>query len=232
MTIQLKDPIFIAGVHQAAGESLTLGADVEAELVNRGVAVYTSRMVTPGENLVPAMIATAAAGPVLAWAGNEYQLGPVGEFYAKLGANTTVPTGTGTPTHLQFSNVITDTLSIYDAVNHLIAIPDDIVKIDCEYAIELKNDAAATGGTIRGFTMNSSAGSAISGLSAMSCTKIGMVGGAYQRASFNVYMSDYLGDDRKIKPQFRHDAGTDLFVGDSSGGGVAQTYIKMRLYRA
>lgn len=42
MTIQLTAPILIAGVHQASGTSLTLGADVEAELVNRGVAIYTS----------------------------------------------------------------------------------------------------------------------------------------------------------------------------------------------
>lgn len=62
MTIQLTAPILIAGVHQASGTSLTLSADVEAELVNRGVAVYTSRTVTPGENLVPAMTATAASG--------------------------------------------------------------------------------------------------------------------------------------------------------------------------
>jgi hypothetical protein len=40
MTIQLKDPIFVSGVHQAAGTSLTLGAALEAELVNRGVATY------------------------------------------------------------------------------------------------------------------------------------------------------------------------------------------------
>lgn len=62
MTIQLKDSIFIAGVHQAAGTSLTLGADVEAELVNRGVAVFTSRTVTPGESLVAAMLSTDASG--------------------------------------------------------------------------------------------------------------------------------------------------------------------------
>lgn len=53
MTIQLKDSIFIAGVHQAAGTSLTLGADVEAELVNRGVAVYVGDDPTEG-GLVPA----------------------------------------------------------------------------------------------------------------------------------------------------------------------------------
>lgn len=40
MTIQLTAPILIAGVHQAAGTSLTLAADVEAELVNRGAAVF------------------------------------------------------------------------------------------------------------------------------------------------------------------------------------------------
>lgn len=54
MTIQLKDPIFIAGVHQAAGASLTLGADVEAELVNRGVAVYVGEDPSEG-GLVPVL---------------------------------------------------------------------------------------------------------------------------------------------------------------------------------
>lgn len=166
--------------------------------------------------------------------GNEYRPGHIGEFYAKLGANTTVPTGVGTPVHLQFSNIIVDTLGIYNASTHLIEIPDDIVKIDCEYGVELKNDAAATAGTVRGFTMNNNSGGAITGLAALTCTKVGMVGGSYGRCTFDVPISltDYSGDGRKIKPQFRHDAGTDLFVGDSSGSGVAQTFIKMRLYRA
>ena len=165
--------------------------------------------------------------------GNEYRVGHIGEFFAKLGATTTVPTGVGTPVHLQFSDVIVDTLGIYDSATHLIGIPDDIVKIDCEYGIEMKNDAAATAGTVRGFTMNNNIGGAIIGLAALSCTKVGMVGGAYGRCCFDVRMpiADYVGDGRKIKPQFRHDAGVDLVVGDSSGTGVAQTFIKIRLYR-
>lgn len=40
MTIKLSATIFIAGVHQPVGTSLTLGAAAEAELVNRGVADY------------------------------------------------------------------------------------------------------------------------------------------------------------------------------------------------
>lgn len=55
MTIQLKGSIFIAGVHNGAGTSLTLGADVEAELVNRGVAVFVGDDPAAG-GLVPAML--------------------------------------------------------------------------------------------------------------------------------------------------------------------------------
>lgn len=61
MTIQLKASIFIAGVHQAAGTSLTLGADVEAELVNRGVAVFVGDNPARG-GLVPAMLDIDAEG--------------------------------------------------------------------------------------------------------------------------------------------------------------------------
>jgi len=64
MTIQLTASILIAGVSQAAGTSLTLGAPMEAELVNRGVAVYTSRALTPGENLTPAQLTTTPSGGV------------------------------------------------------------------------------------------------------------------------------------------------------------------------
>lgn len=64
MTIQLKNSIFIAGVHQSAGTSLTLGADMEAELVNRGVAVFTNRTQTPGEGVSPAMFYTDANGNI------------------------------------------------------------------------------------------------------------------------------------------------------------------------
>ncbi|MDP3136993.1 MAG: hypothetical protein Q8N17_11770, partial [Burkholderiaceae bacterium] len=65
MTIQLKDSIFIAGApYSASSPPLTLGADVEAELVNRGVAVYTVQPVTPGGGLVPAMSASNLDGLV------------------------------------------------------------------------------------------------------------------------------------------------------------------------
>lgn len=64
MTIQLKDSIFIAGVHQATGTSLTLGADVEAELVNRGVAVYVGGDPSEG-GLTPVMSNPAGTALVL-----------------------------------------------------------------------------------------------------------------------------------------------------------------------
>lgn len=66
MTIQLTAPIFVAGAHQPIGTSLTLGVAREAELVNRGVAIYTSRALAPGEGLTPAMLnaaGTALVGP-------------------------------------------------------------------------------------------------------------------------------------------------------------------------
>ena len=68
MTISLKSPIFIAGVLQPTGTSLTLTADAEAELVNRGAAVYTSRVLTKGEGVSPAMI--NAADQIVDGAGN------------------------------------------------------------------------------------------------------------------------------------------------------------------
>lgn len=58
MTIQLRSAIFIAGVHQAVGTSLTLDDAMEADLVNRGCAVYTSKTSAPGEGLVPALYTT------------------------------------------------------------------------------------------------------------------------------------------------------------------------------
>ncbi|OJW77982.1 hypothetical protein [Thiobacillus sp. 65-1402] len=48
MTIQLTAPILEAGVEQATGTQLTLSADREAELVNRGVAVYVGDDPTRG----------------------------------------------------------------------------------------------------------------------------------------------------------------------------------------
>jgi hypothetical protein len=62
MTIKLTAPIFVAGVYQATGTQLTLAADKEAELVNRGVATYVSRTLAPGENLIQAMLSTDASG--------------------------------------------------------------------------------------------------------------------------------------------------------------------------
>lgn len=64
MTIQLKDTIFISGVHQAAGTSLTLDAAAEAELVNRKVAVYTARTLTPGEGETPVYATRDTSGAV------------------------------------------------------------------------------------------------------------------------------------------------------------------------
>lgn len=55
MTIQLTAPILIAGVDQPIGTSLTLGAAAEAELVNRGAAIYTTRSPAPGDGVVPLM---------------------------------------------------------------------------------------------------------------------------------------------------------------------------------
>ena len=49
MTIQLRSAIFIAGVHQAVGTSLTLDAALEADLVNRGDAVYTLKILPQSE---------------------------------------------------------------------------------------------------------------------------------------------------------------------------------------
>lgn len=63
MTIQLTASVLIAGASQPTGTSLTLNAAAEAELVNRGVAVYTSRALAPGEGLVPVML--NAAGQLL-----------------------------------------------------------------------------------------------------------------------------------------------------------------------
>lgn len=75
MTIQLKSSIFISGINQPVGTSLTLSAEAEADLVNRGAAVYTARTPAPGENLVPAMLSTDANNPVLVGAnGTTYPL--------------------------------------------------------------------------------------------------------------------------------------------------------------
>lgn len=63
MTIQLTAPILEAGVEQAVGTQLTLGADSEAELVNRGVAVWVGDDPTAG-GLMPALLATDASNNV------------------------------------------------------------------------------------------------------------------------------------------------------------------------
>lgn len=74
MTIQLTAPILEAGVEQATGTQLTLGADREAELVNRGVAVYTSRSPAAGEDLVQVLGRRNPAGGLLeiVFEGNSY----------------------------------------------------------------------------------------------------------------------------------------------------------------
>lgn len=55
MTIQLTAPILEAGVEQATGTQMTLSADREAELVNRGVAVYVGGSPAVG-GLTPAQL--------------------------------------------------------------------------------------------------------------------------------------------------------------------------------
>lgn len=53
MTVKLKNTIFISGVHQLDGTTLMLGADKEAELVNRGVAIYVGDNPAVGELFPP-----------------------------------------------------------------------------------------------------------------------------------------------------------------------------------
>lgn len=175
---------------------------------------------------------------LLKWKGSPVLPVAVGEFFARPSSYTVVPTGLATPTHIFFDDVIRDDLGIYDATNHLIVIPDDVVKIDCEYAVELASVASGFGsnaGTTRAMTMNLTSGTAITGLGALSCSRVGMDGGAYSRMAISVPMSlDAFpsGWGRDIKPQFRQDSGVDIRIGDSSGTGAAQTFVKMRLYRA
>lgn len=80
MTIHLKQSIQIAGIHQPIGTRLTLGIDAEAELFNRGVAVYI------GAN--PAVGGTV---PVENPAQLRVMLSALGfELYQPLGMNLTV----------------------------------------------------------------------------------------------------------------------------------------------
>lgn len=81
MTIQLTAPILEAGVEQATGTQLTLSADREAELVNRGVAVYTSRSPATGEDLVQISGRRNPAGGLLeiVFEGNSYAAIPLDE---------------------------------------------------------------------------------------------------------------------------------------------------------
>lgn len=186
-----------------------------------------------------ALTATDASGnTVLVGAGgNNYRVGHVGELFIKpltyLVCATTVA---GSQTHLHFDDVIVDDLGCYNATTHLIEIPTDIVKIDFEYASELASVASGFGsstGTIRAMTMNNNNGGSLTGLSALPCSRVGMDGGAYARSAFSVYTPATLtGNDRIIKPRFIQDSGGDIRIGDSTGTGVSQTYIKMRLYRA
>lgn len=64
MTIRLLSAISIAGVSKPIGTSLTLDAALEADLVNRGDAVYTRRSLSPGEGLVAAQFAIDDSGNV------------------------------------------------------------------------------------------------------------------------------------------------------------------------
>ena len=65
MSILLKSNIFVAGVLKGPSDgTLTYGAAVEADLVNRGAAIYVSKSLAPGENLVPLSGVASASGVV------------------------------------------------------------------------------------------------------------------------------------------------------------------------
>lgn len=164
MTIQLKDSIFIAGVHQAAGTSLTLGADVEAELVNRRVAVYVGDDPTEG-GLVPAMLTTDDNG-------NSVLVGADGTTSALLGSNVlTVGVGGGFSTIQDAIDSITDNLQVnYNTgtvavtngsatitfsgapANDKVVAGRDLFTVDGSRWYRIKSGPTATGGAV--FTLN------------------------------------------------------------------------------
>lgn len=92
MTIQLTAPILEAGVEQATGTQLTLSADREAEMVNRGVARWVGD--DPGTGgVVPAMVQTDANGAVsLVGPDGPISVGGLGDNTLTVGAGGQFPT--------------------------------------------------------------------------------------------------------------------------------------------
>lgn len=99
MSIKLTSPIFISGAIQVIGTRLDLTEDMEADLVSRGAAVYTTRGPVAGEDLVPAMlkrdpITRAISGTVLiGHSGEEYFFG--GATVNSIGAPGQIGFGAG-----------------------------------------------------------------------------------------------------------------------------------------
>lgn len=131
MTIQLTAPILEAGVEQATGTQLTLSADREAELVNRGVASYVGDDPTEG-GLVPFMFDVDRGAPVHPVTGadlypllGEIALYAPDEFVGGVaqGSGQNIPssalTSASTGTPLQWSNLLFDTTpgGVWDIAN-------------------------------------------------------------------------------------------------------------------
>ena len=148
MTIQLTAPILIAGVHQASGTSLTLGADVEAELVNRGVAVYTSRQMTPGEGVAEAQWNLATIKLRHPLTGVDMEMGSAA---TKLVSVASVPVAcannTDTPQGLSATD-LTDTHSLVDTVNGTVLIPSDATLMSAGVSVPTTFVGAASGAII------------------------------------------------------------------------------------
>lgn len=136
MTIQLKDSIFIAGVHQAAGTSLTLGADVEAELVNRGVAVYTSRALDAG---VSSVISVGAGGDFTS----------IQDAIDSITDNLQVNYNTGTVAVTNGSATITFSGA---PANDKVVAGRDLFTVDGSRWYRIKSGPTVTGGAV--FTLN------------------------------------------------------------------------------
>jgi hypothetical protein len=199
------------------------------------VTIHPER--TAGDTHLARVIYDASGNTVLVGAdGESRQLGEYGFFYARPSTYTEIATGVGVFTKINFNAVIEDTHGIYNTTDNTIDIPVDCKYFDAEYAVELANVASGFGssaGTVRGFVLNDISGSVITGLSSLPCTKVGMDGGTYGRHGMRIPnnptsagLSQY-----RINPRFTQDSGVTIRVGDSSGTGVAQTYIKIRLYK-
>lgn len=146
MTIQLTAPILEAGVEQAVGTQLTLGADREAELVNRGVAVYISRTLESGEGLVPALFDRTFTKLVKP-DGTELSLGASSKFVSAIGAAVSCASGVSTPQGLSATGLL-DTHSLVDTVNGTILIPSDATHM----SVGLRSTPGwGAGGTYRQF---------------------------------------------------------------------------------